>query len=76
MSATCKTCRWWHQTWILPVGAITYRKCAGGIDVSAFESADEYLDLNGSEPLLKDSDGGSANMFTGPDFGCVHHDPK
>lgn len=58
---TCKTCRWWDRPW--PNREVNKRSCA------ALE------DRDGDDAVI-DDDGTSRPLYTGPDFGCVHHEPK
>lgn len=67
--STCKTCKWWdtlacHQQ---------FRE-TGGLDVS--ENDHHYEAMPKTNQLLARTDGESCLILTGPDFGCIHHQPK
>lgn len=61
---TCKTCAYWKGQDFQNYG---YRKCthdsvdSGGLDGCAITDGD-----------LDDT----VSFYTGPNFGCVHHEPK
>jgi hypothetical protein len=42
----------------------------------AVSSRDPHHVLDGDEVGVEDGSGFWAFMFTGPDFGCIHHSPK
>ena len=72
MDGTCKTCRHWDPNHIentTPQWGI----CGKAIDISREWHEEAHpLDMMGAS----DAECYMAWFHTGPEFGCVHHDPK
>lgn len=69
-NGTCKTCKWW-------VKKDTHygnnaNMCANPKIVGPHK--DHPADADGAE--LCDASGYFAAILPGPDFGCIHHEPK
>ncbi len=71
---TCKTCKYWHDDefgneWGL------FKPCHHSKvhDNNRFHdhTQDELVDV-----LCASTDGDTPTILTGPDFGCIHHEPK
>lgn len=75
---TCKTCRWWGEEDDLVNGCAGVRACrkdgaiyeptAGGHRYGAKAFVTQHFDLH--------DDDFDPRFLTGPDFGCVHHEPS
>ena len=66
MTATCKTCRWWNEPAKDSDGhwAAICRQSSQFSDPWARKAGDQMM----GQAL--------AFVYTGPDFGCIHHEPK
>lgn len=59
---TCKTCRWWGRDWQGCCALVDdIFQGARGFEIRATASDDHNLE---------------ARLVTGPDFGCILHEPK
>lgn len=59
----CETCRFW--SWMHP-----------GTGVKKCEAADHFSDFNKSLEGEEQDFSSYDDVFTGPRFGCVHHQPR
>ncbi len=67
VKATCDTCKWWGvATW--------YRHSRGSRKACEHIGDNPALKDSGVSPI-HDNDFGS-ELFTGPKFGCIHHEPR
>ena len=71
---TCKDYKWWkpgvwddHPASGGKMKQCTHRKLFPKGD-KVFSGSDTLIDLG--------SDAGYQDLYTGPDFGCIHHEPK
>ncbi len=60
---TCKDCKWWHR---FPIGEILFTECMNGKMSKEVEGETDRL-------WVQDS---CERIETGPDFGCIHFEPK
>ena len=62
---TCKDCKWWED-----YNCRNFEKLGGAVGPVSEEtdSLTVYVDPYGPA--------GNAEFETGPDFGCIHHEPK
>lgn len=66
----CKTCKWWDQI----RESDTYGYCDW---LQNAETSDWNASPTGNEALIYVEDQHvTTGMMTGPDFGCVQHEPK
>lgn len=63
---TCKTCKWW--------GHFLTRRGDGRCKMPLHDPEVDP-DLRGSN-TMSGGTAGPATIWTGPDFGCIHHEPK
>lgn len=61
---TCKTCRWWS------------RHGEGDCDVLGTRQAEEPDTLVVIDVVVADDTGLDVRLRTGPEFGCIHHEPR
>ena len=84
---TCQTCRWWsiaNKTVFNAAGdevILPFKRCQSPLIVDV--SRDGFVHEKGiarSVPtngaVYSDCEGHSASFYTGPDFGCIHHEEK
>lgn len=62
---TCDTCKWWTME-TGPYGRLPERACSH-IKLSDDSEGDDRLNYEMHE---------GGRLFTGPKFGCIHHEPK
>lgn len=67
---TCKTCKWWGAGSKPPT---TWRQCLNHKLNTDDDAIYEDKPYRGSDFL--DGSGGEYRITTGPDFGCIHHEP-
>lgn len=60
---TCKTCKWWGRAW---------EGCCDFVDTI---HADKPLTRFTIAAYADDDSNLRAYLHTGPDFGCIHHQP-
>lgn len=63
----CKTCKWWGEVQTNHDTQTQYAKCL-------CPKLDHRLGGNGSDGAVDAEEYGG--IYTGPDFGCVHHESK
>ena len=66
---TCKTCRWWGDSKPYPFGRCHHKH---------LEVADHtaFVPIPSHSGLLVRADGHDHGIYTGPDFGCIHHERR
>jgi hypothetical protein len=64
---TCKTCRWWGT---LSGGKSENRECLHPKLCEPSDVTEDAMDL------LTTYYSHAGGIFTGPDFGCIHHEAK
>jgi hypothetical protein len=71
---TCETCKWWDTDshWPNDLGKSTKHACGSPKLTSDSYNNGEY---NSSDSLVYEYDEGG-DFYSGPNFGCVHHEPK
>ena len=71
MAATCKTCRWWGEQREANAGTCLHKKIS-------FRGVVVDVPLMGQLPPPDGMTAANndAEVRTGPDFGCIHHEPK
>lgn len=59
---TCKTCKWWYN-----------KQFCDFVDTKEDDQKSKRFEI---DIQCSDDQGLSVRLFTGPDFGCVHHKGK
>lgn len=82
---TCKTCQWWQDDTEAHRRRSNVKNCTcpkvifATVDYesdAAVAEEDPHHVLSGNEAGVEDGSGYFARLITGPDFGCIHHQPK
>jgi hypothetical protein len=66
-SNTCKTCKWWGEI---------QKRYGDGSEYAACECPKLDHRYGGNDPDGAVDAEEYGGIFTGPDFGCIHHEPK
>ena len=66
---TCKTCKWWGSYHIEGIG-----QCTAVVEYDMWTPSGEGRKIVPAYFGVSSDEG--AVVETGPDFGCVHHEPK
>jgi hypothetical protein len=77
MPETCKTCKWWGPNFVPErknARKVVELPQVGGCYSPARTNLDDLMD-NPSGFVLEAEEGG-ADLLTGPDFGCIHHEDR